>query len=89
MGRHTMLNDEIAPAAKDNGNQFALTLEDVQSALYRKLMRFLQSEQDELRARNDNPLDPIATAHLRGRLKEVSILQARLNPAPERLDSEN
>lgn len=53
-----------------------LDLNDRQSPTWRKLRDHFEQRLQELRAKNDNDLDPIATAKVRGSIKEALYLLA-------------
>lgn len=53
-----------------------LDLNDRQSPTWRKLVKHYEQRLRELRAKNDNDLDAISTAKLRGAIREVTNLLA-------------
>lgn len=53
-----------------------LGLSDRQSPTWRKLKTHFEQRLHELRAKNDNDLDAIATARVRGAIREVTYLLA-------------
>ena len=53
-----------------------LDLNDRQSPTWRKLRDHFEQRLHELRAKNDNDLDAIATARVRGAIREVTYLLA-------------
>lgn len=61
-------------------DHFELTEADLASALWRRLSAHLEARLEQQRRKNDNDLDPIATAHVRGRLAELRALLARAEP---------
>lgn len=70
--------------APDSIGLFGLQLTDAerQSALWMKLARHVEQRLDILRRRNDNQLDDLATAKLRGQIAECKAILALGNPAP-------
>jgi hypothetical protein len=67
-------------------DEFKLDAADRQSLTWRKLSAHLESRLHKMRAKNDNDLDPISTAHTRGVIKAVKdllALGATPDPAPE------
>jgi hypothetical protein len=62
-----------------------LTFSDKQSSTWIKLAKHIDEEVAILREKNDNDLDPIATARIRGRilaLKKILSLAAEELPTP-------
>lgn len=57
-----------------NEEEFSLTRDERHSALWKKLTEHLTERMNEARRRNDNDLNEIETARLRGRIKELSYL---------------
>ncbi len=53
---------------------FQLTPQDKASALWPKLMAFMQQQREALRCRNDGALDELETAAVRGQIRQLSIL---------------
>jgi len=51
-----------------------LTTSERNSAVWLKLLKHFHTRRDELRAKNDAPLDSTATAEMRGRIAEVKAL---------------
>jgi hypothetical protein len=65
---------------------FKLDAADRQSLTWRKLSAHIEQSLHKLRAKNDNDLDPISTANVRGRiagLKNLLALGESPAPAPE------
>ena len=63
-----------------------LTDADKRTALWDKLVQHFEERRDEYRRKNDGDLDPVATARLRGRIKETEYLLS-LGNAEESSDS--
>jgi hypothetical protein len=61
----------------NNPDELELTEADLASALWLKIKQHLEARLDQHRRKNDNDLDPIATARLRGAIAEVKTLLAR------------
>lgn len=57
-------------------NVFTLTPGDLISPTWARLKRHMEARLQSLRAKNDNDLDPIATAKLRGEIKVLKNLIA-------------
>jgi len=53
-----------------------LSPQERNSAVWLKLLKHFHARRDELRAKNDGPLDSTATAEMRGRIAEVKALIA-------------
>ncbi len=53
---------------------FYLTQQDKASALWPKLVAFMQQQREFLRNKNDGPLSELETAALRGQIRQLSIL---------------
>ena len=53
---------------------FYLTPQDKASALWPKLVAFMQLQREALRSKNDGPLGELETAALRGQIRQLSIL---------------
>jgi hypothetical protein len=53
---------------------FKLADSDLVSTTWTKLAKRITQRIDELRAQNDGPLDPVLTAHTRGRIAELKLL---------------
>lgn len=66
-----MIEDDTLVAARR-----LLDLNDRQSPTWRKLKKHFESRLAEMRAKNDNDLDVIATAKLRGSIRVVQELLA-------------
>lgn len=62
--------------------ELKITNEDRQSALFKKLVRYCDEYIAEQRIMNDAPLGQLETERLRGRIRSIAILQARIT-APE------
>ena len=58
------------------GDAFALTPGDLISPTWTRLRKHMEARLQSLRAKNDNDLDPIATAKLRGEVKALKNLLA-------------
>ena len=58
------------------GDAFALTPGDLISPTWARLRKHMEARLQSLRAKNDNDLDPIATAKLRGEIKVLKNLIA-------------
>lgn len=63
-------------------SDFVLTQADRNSGLWLRMKKHLKAERESLRARNDNALDPVQTATLRGRVAALNDLIALDEPAP-------
>lgn len=68
-----------------------MTLEphELKSPLWAKLREYMQGRIDELRVRNDQNLNDIDTAKLRGRLfeaKEFLLLETPAEPEPDHIE---
>lgn len=61
---------------------FALTSMERQSAQWKRLLEHMRAELDALRKKNDNPLDPIVTADVRGQIRQLKQLIGLDTPAP-------
>lgn len=61
----------------NNPDELELTEADLASALWLKLRLHLEARLDQHRRKNDNDLDPISTARLRGATAEIKTLLAR------------
>ena len=73
------MSDDIKP-------EFKLDATDRQSLTWRNLSAHIAQRLQKLRAQNDNDLDPISTARLRGEVKSLKYLLALGEspaPAPE------
>lgn len=57
-------------------NVFTLTPGDLISPTWARLRKHMEARLQSLRAKNDNDLDPIATAKLRGEVKALKNLLA-------------
>lgn len=65
-------------------SDFILTPQDRDgNALWRRLMKHLREQRDTLRAQNDGDLDPIKTAHMRGRIAQLSAILALNEDKPD------
>lgn len=54
--------------------RFKLADSDIVSHTWSKLAKRIRERIEELRTQNDAPLDPIVTAHTRGRIAELKLL---------------
>lgn len=61
-------------------NKINQTLIDHGSTTCNEVIRYLEAEIDLLRKKNDGPMEELETAALRGRIKENSVLLAKLRP---------
>ena len=52
--------------------KFFLTVEERQSATWRRLLSELRRRRDELRRKNDHPADQATTANTRGQIAELT-----------------
>lgn len=62
---------------------FKLTPQDRHNPLWIRLIEFATEQRAVLRAKNDAPLDAVATAELRGKIGMYSALIALDMPEPE------
>jgi len=53
---------------------FHLTPQDKSSAVWSKLLAFMVQQREELRIKNDGPLEALETASIRGQIRQLSIL---------------
>lgn len=73
---------EVAEKAIKQPPEFRLDLNDRNSPTWAKLKRHLEAQIEKLRAQNDNDLDPVKTAKLRGRIAGLKNLLALGSPDP-------
>jgi hypothetical protein len=71
------MNDDLNPALGA-----VLSREDLGSHCWRELVKHAEAKLNRLHLKNENDLDPVATAHVRGQIKAWKDLLALGNPSP-------
>lgn len=69
------MRDDLTPGA-------VLSRDDLASHCWRQLKEHMEAKLNRLRLKNDNDLDPVATAQVRGQIKAILNLLALANPSP-------
>jgi hypothetical protein len=65
---------------------FKLAASDAASTTWGRLEKHLRTRIEDLRTRNEAPLDAVATADLRGRIAELKALLRAAEPDPPPID---